>query len=424
MNLILAIPFELRLAAIFLFGCCLGGVLNRGVYRLAWHPRDISPWSRPSPDAPPRRRGDRLPLVGWLGLRRESSLHGRGFWVRPLLIELFTGLGFAALYWWEIDQKGLLPPGVAGEIPAGVMTVLHAQFACHLMLISLMIVASFIDVDEKIIPDTITVPGTWLALTLSAAYPWSLPPVVTPMPGGRVGLDFLQLTSPTPIGGWPAWLFGFPQTWSLVLGLGCWWLWCVALLPRSWYSRHGWTRAFQLMVARLRREAATRLILVMTLIGSAGIASVWCWGGLPRWAGLLSALVGIAASGGLVWLVRIVGAVTLRREAMGFGDVTLMAMIGAFLGWQPCLMIFFLAPFAGLVVGVLQLILRRGREIPYGPFLCMATVFVIVRWAFLWQWIRPPLFELGWIVPLMVLFCLGLMALMLAAWRLLLGLFR
>ena len=66
---------------------------------------------------------------------------------------------------------------------------------------------------------------------------------------------------------------------------------------------------------------------------------------------------------------------------MGFGDVTLMAMIGAFLGWQPCLIIFFLAPFAGLVIGVLRLILFRDREIPYGPFLCLATLVVIVAWA-------------------------------------------
>ena len=82
----------------------------------------------------------------------------------------------------------------------------------------------------------------------------------------------------------------------------------------------------------------------------------------------------MAGAGGLVWAVRIIGAIVLRREAMGFGDVTLMAMIGAFLGWQPCLVIFFLAPFAGLVVGVLRLILFRDREIPYGPFLCLAAL--------------------------------------------------
>jgi hypothetical protein len=62
-----------------------------------------------------------------------------------------------------------------------------------------------------------------------------------------------------------------------------------------------------------------------------------------------------------------------------------MMMIGAFLGWQAGVVIFFLAPFAGLVIGLLELILRRNDEIFFGPFLCLATLVVIVRWATLWN---------------------------------------
>jgi len=54
----------------------------------------------------------------------------------------------------------------------------------------------------------------------------------------------------------------------------------------------------------------------------------------------------------MIWSVRIIGGWSLGREAMGFGDVTLLAMIGTFLGWQACLLVFFLAPFAGIVIGV------------------------------------------------------------------------
>ena len=50
---------------------------------------------------------------------------------------------------------------------------------------------------------------------------------------------------------------------------------------------------------------------------------------------------------------------------MGVGDVTLMGMIGAFLGWQPCLMIFFLAPFFGLLVGVLTILIRVSNPSYY-----------------------------------------------------------
>ena len=105
-----------------------------------------------------------------------------------------------------------------------------------------------------------------------------------------------------------------------------------------------------------------------------------------------------------MWLVRIIGTAALRREAMGFGDVTLMAMIGAYLGWQPCLVVFFLAPLAGLIVGVLRLILCRDREIPYGPFLCLAAMFLIVRWQSIWDYTQG-IFMLGWFVPLLMLAC-------------------
>ena len=214
------------------------------------------------------------------------------------------------------------------------------------------------------------------------------------MAGGQVDLRFMHLASPNH---WPASLDGFPNTVSLVLGLACLWPWCVAILPRTWYARHGWRRAIELCVARVVRTPVTRRILRMGIFVSAVTAIVWYQGG-ASWEALLSALVGMAASGGLVWLVRIVGTAVLNREAMGFGDVTLMAMIGAFLGWQPCLVIFFLAPFAGLVVGVLRLILFRDKEIPYGPFLCLATLLVILYWPPSGLARAGPL-RIGWLVP-------------------------
>ena len=57
---------------------------------------------------------------------------------------------------------------------------------------------------------------------------------------------------------------------------------------------------------------------------------------------------------GLTWSVRFLGTLAFRREAMGFGDVTLMAMIGAFLGWQAAVLTFFLAPFFGLAHALWQ----------------------------------------------------------------------
>jgi prepilin signal peptidase PulO-like enzyme (type II secretory pathway) len=417
LNAILDIPMEARLAVLFALGAYVGGLLNLGVYRLAWHRRSIGPWSRPDDGAPARCWSDFLPVVGWLGLRREAALHGRGFWIRPMLVELLCGAGFAALYWWEIGQRGLYPPEMRGASSSELVLWSHAQFAVHLMLMSLMLVASLIDVDEKNIPDAITVPGTLAGLLLAAAFPWSLLPDVFPISAGPIIVNyqwqFTRLTTPAP---WPAALGGFPLVGSLILGLACWWAWCLALLPRSWYARHGWRRAMQLCWARIVRHRVTYWILAMGLVGSAVVAAVWYRGDDERWIALLSALVGMAAGGGMIWAVRLVGTAVLKREAMGFGDVTLMAMIGAFLGWQPCVMVFFLAPLAGLVIGVLQWIVLRDNEIPYGPFLCLAAAAVVVFWARVWDWAAGYfglVFQLGWIMPALLAGCFALMALLL-----------
>jgi leader peptidase (prepilin peptidase)/N-methyltransferase len=417
-NPILNVPIEVRLVVLGILGAFLGSVVNLAVYRLAWHRRRISPLSPPLDEAPARRPSDRIPILGWLGLRREAPLHGAGFWIRPLVVELVVALGAAALYWWEVDQLGLVRPWVAAPSAA----VLHVTYVLHVLLLALMLIGSLIDVDEKLIPDAITVPGTLVGLLAAAVFPWAMLPAVAAAvgPGGAAAAppvwDFLRLSSPNP---WPDWLGGFPSRWSLGIALCCWWGWCFALTPRTWYARHGQVRALVLCCARLRRDTGTYRMAALGMLGSVGIALVWGFG-VERWAGLLTSLVGMAAGGGIIWSVRIVGTAVLRREAMGFGDVTLMAMTGSFLGWQPCLVIFFLAPFAGLVIGLFSLILHRQSEIPYGPFLCLAAAFVVVRWAAVWQWAEAP-FSLGLLVPAIVLVGLVLMAGLLGLWRAILG---
>jgi prepilin signal peptidase PulO-like enzyme (type II secretory pathway) len=334
-----------------------------------------------------------------------------------MLVEVLMAAGLAALYWWEVDQLALIRPMIAPP----PQLVLHVQFVVHAFLLTLMLAGSLIDVDEKTIPDGITVPGTLAGLALAPLFPWALLPDVARAAGpngvaAQPTWDFLRLTSP---GLWPGWLDGFPHWVSLAIAVGCWWGWCFALMPRTWYRRHGWYRAVQLSLARLRREGATYRAAALGVLGAVPIAMVW-WLGGDRWEGLLTSLVGMAAGGGIIWAVRIIGTAVLHREAMGFGDVTLMAMIGAFLGWQPCLLIFFLAPFAGLLVGVFSLAFHRESEIPYGPFLCLAAAMVMWRWCAVWLWAEP-LFMLGLIIPAIFAVGLVMMAGLLWLWRALFG---
>ncbi|MGB2705822.1 MAG: prepilin peptidase [Candidatus Omnitrophota bacterium] len=89
---------------------------------------------------------------------------------------------------------------------------------------------------------------------------------------------------------------------------------------------------------------------------------------------LLDSLLGVLAGGGSIYLLGYMGEFIFKREAMGGGDVKLLAMIGAFLGWKLTLFTFFLAPFFGSLVGIVQKI-KEGRDIiPYGPYLSIAAV--------------------------------------------------
>jgi leader peptidase (prepilin peptidase)/N-methyltransferase len=125
----------------------------------------------------------------------------------------------------------------------------------------------------------------------------------------------------------------------------------------------------------------------------------------PHWHGLAVSLAGLLVGGGSVWIVRIIGQWVLKREAMGFGDVILMAAIGSFLGWQPTLIVFFLAPLCALVVVAACWVFRRDREIPYGPYLSLATLVVILGWKQIWPEMER-FFSLGLFVPVMaILMC-------------------
>lgn len=104
----------------------------------------------------------------------------------------------------------------------------------------------------------------------------------------------------------------------------------------------------------------------------------------PHLHGLLVSLAGLVVGGGVTWLMRILGHWALRREAMGLGDVVLMAMIGSFLGWQASIMVFFMAPMIALAVVVLSWIFRRERELPFGPYLSLAALYVTLNWKSLW----------------------------------------
>jgi leader peptidase (prepilin peptidase)/N-methyltransferase len=77
------------------------------------------------------------------------------------------------------------------------------------------------------------------------------------------------------------------------------------------------------------------------------------------------------------------------QEGMGGGDIKLLAMIGAFLGWKAILPVIFLGSLAGSLVGVPLMIAKRSDgklAIPFGPFLTLGAIICLLWGRFLLVW--------------------------------------
>ncbi len=112
---------------------------------------------------------------------------------------------------------------------------------------------------------------------------------------------------------------------------------------------------------------------------------------IPAWIdahrslhGLAVSLAGLLAGAGIIAAVRTISTWLIGQETMGLGDVTFMAMIGSFLGWQPVLFVLLIAPLCGVVLSLLQRFLGGKHYLPFGPFLALATLIVLYSWTWLW----------------------------------------
>ncbi|MEW6269106.1 MAG: A24 family peptidase [Thermodesulfobacteriota bacterium] len=99
-----------------------------------------------------------------------------------------------------------------------------------------------------------------------------------------------------------------------------------------------------------------------------------------RWDAVQSWALGTLAGGGILWLVAWGYETATGREGMGGGDIKLLAMIGAFLGWQGVLVTLLLASLIGSLIGTAWMIARGGDRrlaIPFGPFLALGALVTL-----------------------------------------------
>ena len=378
----IAIPHEvlfwLILLWLFVLGSVIGSFLNVCVYRIPQHERFwdqlrglVSPGSHCPKCREPIRKSDNIPIIGWLRLKgRCRNCQGR-ISIRYPLIEVLNGLLFVVVYWLEIPHElqtrtwesctwsPLGPHFIDGW---SEIQMLHLRYFYHMILLEALFVASLIDLETMTIPDGATLP----AMTLGVV--------------GAFALGQMYLV--------PVW-FQDPALAS--------------------YAPEGIRNIFGLMMTEPQ-------VLPSAAPSYGGRFEFPEWvKSAPHWHGLAASLAGLIVGGGLVWGVRLAGQWTLKREAMGFGDVILMALVGSFLGWQPTLVAFFMAPFFAMLVTVLRWLfglLRKSKEqqsyIPYGPYLSLGALVVLLSWKEIWP-VVGRWFSAGPFVPLMGLLLLALM---------------
>ncbi len=357
---------------LFMLGACLGSFLNVCIYRLPRHEGVWRAWGTllyPPSHCPkcqsPIRSYDNLPIFGWLLLRgRCRDCRLKISWRYPA-IELLTALIFVGLYFCEVYPPGTWqlstlyqdygPFPVHGPLWWSGPGLPNWRYGFHMVLVIALIAATFIDFDLMIIPDSVTRPATIVGILGNFVVgQFYLVPVWYSHPRGLTARDIFRMFSPA--NGPPSWIP--PSIWEAITFTG---------VPQ-WVTAH------------------------------------------PHWHGLAVSLAGIAVGALIVWIVRVVGFWSLNREAMGDGDIYLLAMVGAFLGWQATVVVFFLAPFLALLVTVLMLPFQRSHEIPYGPYLSAATLLLLAGW----KWIYPPfeqgMLSLGVFLPVVVLVMVPSMA--------------
>lgn len=100
-------------------------------------------------------------------------------------------------------------------------------------------------------------------------------------------------------------------------------------------------------------------------------------GGITPWDSITGMIVG----GGLIYLLLVVSPYIFGKEGMGFGDVKLVALIGIYLGWRMTLVALFIASILGSIAGVSLILVgkkKRGDYIPFGPYLVMGAIVMLL----------------------------------------------
>lgn len=96
--------------------------------------------------------------------------------------------------------------------------------------------------------------------------------------------------------------------------------------------------------------------------------------------GFINSIIGTLLGGGVLFIIAAGYYLITKREGMGGGDIKLLAMIGAFLGWKGVILTLFASSLVGSVIGVLFMATlgkSRRTALPFGPFLALGAIIYL-----------------------------------------------
>ncbi len=382
---------------VFAFGACVGSFVNVVVHRL---PLGMSLMSPPSRCPVCGRRlaiHENLPVIGWFLSGGRCRSCGEPIGIAYPMVELLVGALFAALYLLFFETRP--GAGFGGVTNAWWVTrgplLASPAFIAILGLVASLVAASLIDARSYLIPMEITT--TAAVLGFAGVLVQALVPGAGP---GSTGTWALPLPE------WPGAVAGLAGMAGLAVS---WILLWSGRFTRSFSDYEEYLQPGETFAAypHARREMVRELLFLAPCI--AGLAAaVLIADRLPDGrpplpiAALGASSLGFLVGGGSIWALRILGSLAFGREAVGIGDVHLMAAAGAVLGWiDPLVAILPAVVIAlGWTMGSRGLAILRGRsprELPLGPHLAIGTLLVILA--------RPAFVDLGrvivpgWIEP-------------------------
>jgi prepilin signal peptidase PulO-like enzyme (type II secretory pathway) len=117
------------------------------------------------------------------------------------------------------------------------------------------------------------------------------------------------------------------------------------------------------------------------------------------WAGgLLGSLLGGLVGGGAIWIARVGFGYALGKEAMGLGDIDLMFGVGAIIGPGAAVAAFPLAAVLAIPLSLLMMAFKGRHELPFGPYLSMASVIVMLFYFPIYDYWRPGMVGLEYLL--------------------------